>query len=56
MLFRSDLSGDLQTAALRVGAQLVERGVIPPSSIVVIVSITPDLSPGPSNFLRLMRL
>jgi pyruvate kinase len=52
----ADLSGDLQTAAIRVGAQLIERGVISPSSIVVIVSITPDLSPGPSNFLKVMRL
>jgi pyruvate kinase len=49
----TDLSGDVNEAAVRIGAQLVERGSIPPSSVIVIVSITPDLSPGQSKFLKL---
>ncbi len=52
----TDLSGDLNTAATRIGAQLVERGVIPSASVIVLVSITPDLSPGQSNFLKLLRV
>jgi pyruvate kinase len=52
----TDLSGDVNTAATRIGAQLVERGAIPPSSVIVLVSITPDLSPGHSNFLKLQRV
>jgi len=52
----TDLSGDVNTAAARIGAQLVERGVIPSSSVIVLVSITPDLSPGQSNFLKLLRV
>ena len=52
----TDLSGDVNTAATRIGAQLVERGEIPASSVIVLVSITPDLSPGQSNFLKLLRV
>ena len=52
----TDLSGDVNTAAARIGAQLVEGGVIPASSVIVLVSITPDLSPGQSNFLKLLRV
>ncbi len=52
----TDLSGDVNEAAVRIGAQLVERGAIPASSVIVIVSITPDLSPGQSNFLKLLRV
>jgi pyruvate kinase len=52
----TDLSGDVNAAATRIGAQLVERGVIPSSSVIVLVSITPDLSPGQSNFLKLLRV
>ena len=51
----TDLSGDVNTAAARIGAQLVEGGAIPSSSVIVLVSITPDLSPGQSNFLKLLR-
>ncbi len=49
-------TGDLSAAAARIGAQLVERGTIPAGSPIVLVSMTPDLSPGPSNFLKLQRV
>jgi pyruvate kinase len=52
----TDLSGDVNEAATRIGAKLVERDRIPPSSVIVLVSINPDLSKGPSNFLKLMRV
>jgi pyruvate kinase len=52
----SELAADLNEAASRIGAKLVERDTIPHSAVIVLVSITPDLSPGPSNFLKLLRL
>lgn len=52
----TDLGGSLDAAASRIGARLVEHDVIPPESAIVFVSMTPDLSPGPSNFLKLQRV
>ena len=52
----ADLAGDVTEAAGRIGAMLVERGSIPRGSAVVLVSITPDLAAGPSNFLKLQRV
>jgi pyruvate kinase len=52
----TDLSGDVNAAATRIGRELVERGAIPRASTIVLVSVTPDLAPGPSNFLKLQRV
>ena len=52
----SDLDGDLTDAASRIGRALVDRGAIARGSVIVLVSITPDLSPGPSNFLKLQKV
>ena len=52
----ADLSGEVSTAAGRIGQQLVAHGAIPAGSAIVLVSITPDLAPGPSNFLKLQRV
>lgn len=52
----ADLSGDLSEAAGRIGEMLVARGSIPAASVIVLVSITPDLARGPSNFLKLQRV
>jgi pyruvate kinase len=52
----ADLGGDVTVAAGRIGTHLVERGAIPRSSAIVLVSITPDLAPGPSNFLKIQRV
>jgi pyruvate kinase len=52
----TDLHGDVTAAAGRIGSTLVERGVLPSGSSIVLVSITPDLGPGPSNFLKLQRV
>ncbi len=51
----SELSGDVNEAATRIADDLVARGAIPAGSCVVLVSLTPDLSRGPSNFLKLLR-
>ena len=52
----TDLSGDVNAAASRIGRELVDRGAIPRGSTLVLVSVTPDLAPGPSNFLKLQRV
>lgn len=52
----ADLAGDVSETAARIGGLLVARGAIPAASTVVLVSITPDLAPGPSNFLKLQRV
>jgi pyruvate kinase len=52
----ADLTGDVTDAADRIGHMLVGRGAIPPGSVIVLVSITPDLARGPSNFLKIQRV
>jgi pyruvate kinase len=48
-----NLDGTLDVLASRFGHTLVERGVVAPGSAIVMVSMTPSLAPGPSNFLKL---
>jgi pyruvate kinase len=52
----TDLSGGVTEAAHRIGEHLVQSGELPSSCVVVLVSVTPHLEPGPSNFLKLQRL
>ena len=52
----ADLSGDVSAVATRLGQELVGRGVVPQDSVVVLVSVTPDPAPGPSNFLKVQRV
>jgi pyruvate kinase len=52
----TDLSGDVASAATRLGAELVQLGVVPKGAAIVVVSMTPDLGPGPSNFVKLQRV
>jgi pyruvate kinase len=52
----ADLSGDVSEAASSIGAALVARGSVAAGSVVVLVSITPDLARGPSNFLKVQRV
>jgi pyruvate kinase len=49
------LNGDVTEAASRIVADLVASGSIPEASVVVIVSVTPALTRGPSNFLKLWK-
>jgi pyruvate kinase len=51
----SDLSGDVSEAASRICDDLVARDAIPRDASIVLVSLTPDLARGPSNFLKLQR-
>ena len=52
----TDLGGDLETAAARIGEKLAHRGAVPPAAVIVLVSIHPDLARGHANFLRLLRI
>lgn len=52
----TDLGGDVNEAASRIGAELVTRGAIPEGSVIVLVSVTPDLTHGPSNFVKVQRV
>ena len=52
----ANLSGDVSSVTTRLGRELVARGVLPADSVVVLVSVTPDLAAGPSNFLKVQRV
>ena len=52
----TDLSGDVNEAASRIGSELVTTRAIDSGSVIVLVNVTPDLSQGPSNFLKLQRV
>jgi pyruvate kinase len=52
----ADLSGDVGEAISRIGEMLVARGSVPAGSTVVLVSITPELARGPSNFLKVQKV
>ena len=52
----TDLSGDVDTAAARIGEMLADRRAVAPGSVIVLVSINPDLSRGNANFLKLLRV
>ncbi len=52
----TDVSGDVGAVASRLGRELVNRAIIAADALVVLVSVTPDLVPGPSNFLKLHRV
>lgn len=52
----ADLSGDSNALAVRLDRELVQQRVIREESMVVFISVTPDLAPGPSNFVKLHRV
>jgi pyruvate kinase len=47
---------EVDAAVATIGETLVASGAIAVSSVVVVVSISPDLAHGPSNFLKLQRI
>ncbi len=52
----TDLDDDVNVTASRIGSELVARGAIEPGSMIVLVSVAPDLAQGPSNFIKLLRV
>ena len=51
-----DLGTDVAHAITQIGELLVSRALVSTSSTIVVVSISPELSAGPSNFLKLQRM
>jgi pyruvate kinase len=51
-----DLGTDVAQALDRINEMLISRSLVAPSSVIVVVSISPDLEHGPSNFLKLQRI
>jgi pyruvate kinase len=52
----TQLTGEITEAASQLGQQLVQLGAIEQGAAIVLVSITPDLARGPSNFLKIHRV
>jgi pyruvate kinase len=52
----TELGGDVNAAASRIGAELVARNAIAKGAAIVVVSINPSLAQGPSNFLKIQRV
>jgi len=52
----TDLSGDVTSAATRIGNELVSTGALEPGSVIVLVSVTKDLARGPVNFVKIQRV
>ena len=51
-----ELGTDVANAVDRIREALVTRRLVAPSSVIVVVSISPNLSHGPSKFLKLQRI
>jgi pyruvate kinase len=52
----TDLSDEVNATATRIGNELVTRGACAAGSVIVVVSITDDISSGRSNFVKLQRV
>jgi pyruvate kinase len=52
----TDLADEVNATAARIGNELVTRGAIAAGSVIVVVSITDDISSGRSNFVKLQRV
>jgi pyruvate kinase len=52
----TDRLDEVNAAAARIGQELVARGAVAAGSVIVVVSVTDDLSQGPSNFVKLQRV
>jgi pyruvate kinase len=51
-----DLGEDVSASVAEIGERLAARGAIAAGSVIVVVSVSPDLTRGPSNFLKLQRI
>ncbi|PYR40411.1 MAG: hypothetical protein DMF93_11160 [Acidobacteria bacterium] len=52
----TDIGENVDSAGTLIGQQLVARGLVPSGASVVLVSISPDLTRGDANFLKIKRL
>ena len=52
----TDIGENVDSAGTLIGRQLVARGLVPAGATVVLVSISPDLTRGDANYLKIQRL
>src|SRR5207237_2717738 len=52
----TDIGENVDSAGLLIGRQLVARGLVPQGATVVLVSISPDLTRGDANYLKIQQL
>jgi pyruvate kinase len=53
---RMEIGDNVDDASARVGAQLVERGLVSPGAAAVFVNISADLTRSDANYLKIQRL
>jgi pyruvate kinase len=52
----TELGDDVAGVASRIAAELVARRLLEPGSVIVFVSVSTSLGPGPTNFVKLQRI
>jgi pyruvate kinase len=52
----TSLKGDATEDIARIGTDLVAKGAVAPSSVIVVVGVNADLAAGPSNFLKIQKV
>jgi pyruvate kinase len=52
----AEMGDDVATSARRIGDELVARKLLEPGTAVVLVSVSQELDPGPTNFVKLARV
>ena len=52
----TDIGENVDAAGTLIGQQLVARGLVSAGAVVVLVSISPDLTRSDANYLKIQRL
>jgi pyruvate kinase len=52
----TDIGDDVDAAGTLIGRELVTRGLVPAGSVVVLISISPDLTRNDANYLKVQQL
>jgi pyruvate kinase len=52
----TDIGENVDAAGALIGEQLIIRGLVPAGTVVVLVSISPDLTRSDANYLKIQRL
>ena len=52
----AEMGDDVATSARRIGDALVARKLLEPGTAIVLVSVSQELDPGPTNFVKLARV
>jgi len=52
----TEIGDDVAVSARRLGDELIARQLLEAGSVIVLVSVSSDLEPGPTNFVKLARV